>query len=282
MSERPSPSEPARRGRRCPRAAAIAALGLAVLAPAGMARAQTGDSCVDCHRDPGFLVTNKKLYDYFQQWQGSIHRQEGVTCDECHGGRPDAPDKETAHAGGVGASDPTSGVYFKNVVDTCGTCHEDILDGFRTSNHFEHIEKKDDKQGPTCVTCHGSINVEVLNVNSVEAACARCHNEESDNHPDVPAKARDVLNRFLSIHRFYRYIGIHAAPGEARAFFAQFDPRLEALSVTWHTFDLERIESETAQALDVLKAKRAELRHRGGIPSVPSPSAASGPEEEAP
>jgi hypothetical protein len=262
MSERPSQSVRPSLDRRLARrlwAAMAAGLLLAALGAAGAAvAAETGDSCVDCHSDPGFLVTNKKLYDYYQQWKKSVHRQEGVTCDDCHGGRPDAPDKKTAHDGGVGAADPTSGVYFKNVVDTCGDCHE-------------HIEKKDDKQGPTCVTCHGSINVEVLTVNSVEAACARCHNDDTGNHPDIPNKARNVLNRFLSIHRFYRYIGIHASPREAQAFFAKFDPRMEALSVTWHTFDLDKIDTQTAAALDMIKTERARLRRRGQIPAIPAP-----------
>jgi len=235
--------------------------------------AEKKDSCIACHGDPSFLVTNKKLYDYFRQWQASVHRQEGVTCDECHGGRPDAPDKETAHDGGVGASDPQSGVYYKNVVDTCGSCHDDILEGFLTSNHYEHLEKKDEKQGPTCVTCHGSINVEILNVNSVEAACARCHNDETENHPELPAKARDVLNRFLSIHRFYRYVSVHAGPEEAKAFFARFDPRMEALSVTWHTFDLDKIDAGTAEVLRMVKEERDRLRQRRENPTPPAPDA---------
>jgi hypothetical protein len=240
-----------------------------------VAAQETTDSCVDCHSEPGFLVTNKKLYDYYRQWDESIHKQEGVTCDECHGGRPDARDKDAAHAGGVGAADPTSGIYFLNVADTCGQCHDDILEGFRTSNHFEHMEKKDDKQGPTCVTCHGSINVEVLNVNSVEAACARCHNQKTDNHPEIPGEARKVLNRFLSIHRFYRYIAVHARPEEARAFLGEFDTRLERLSVTWHSFDLEQIEAGTAEALAVLKTKRDELRGRRRLPKIPPPAIAN-------
>jgi hypothetical protein len=165
------------------------------------------------------------------------------------------------------------------VADTCGACHDEILDGFQTSEHAAHLEKKDGKQGPTCVTCHGSINVEILNVNSVEAACTRCHDSESDNHPDVPGEARSVLNRFLSMSRFYRYIAVHAAPDEARAFFAAFDPRLERLSVTWHTFDLEQIDAETAEALGILKAKRDELRRRRRLPGVPPPVTERSPEK---
>ena len=236
------------------------------------------NTCESCHRDPDFLVTNNQLYDYYQQWSGSVHELEDVSCDDCHGGDAAAADKDAAHADGVRASDPASGIYFKNVPDTCGTCHEEILDGFSESKHFEHVEKKkDEEQGPTCVTCHGSIDSAVLNVNTVTEACARCHNAESDNHPENPKKAQEILSRFLSIHRFYRYITIRAEPEEARTFFAALDPKLRKLSVTWHTFDLDVIDKETTEVLGLMKAKRDEIRVRrranpepemGGAPSA--------------
>jgi hypothetical protein len=138
-----------------------------------------------------------------------------------------------------------------------------MLDGYRQSNHFEHlIAEAQQAQGPSCVTCHGSINVGILNVESVEDACARCHNQESDNHPENPQKATLILNRFLSIHRFYRYIAVRAEPEEARDFFQVIDARVHHLSVTWHTFDLPAIEEETKQVLALLKAKRDEIRQR--------------------
>jgi len=233
------------------------------LAAAEPAAAPPENSCVDCHRDPDFIVTNNKLYDYYQQWSGSIHEQEGVTCDECHGGNARSADADAAHADGVRSSDPASGIYFENVPETCGRCHEGVLAGFRESSHFEHVEEDPgEEQGPTCVTCHGSVDSAVLNVNTVVAACARCHNEESDNHPEHPGKAREVLNRFLSIQRFYRYITIRAEPEEAQVFFADLEPRLAKLAVTWHTFDLDAIEAETAAVLARMKAKREEIRAR--------------------
>jgi hypothetical protein len=248
-------------------------LGLLVLLPPLLLLAQPEspsapqkqDSCVACHSDPKFLVTNKKLYDYFQEWQSSVHKQEGVTCKDCHGGNPDASDKDKAHGEAVAESSETSGVNFKNIPDTCGRvkCHAEMLDGYRQSNHFEHlIAEAQQAQGPSCVTCHGSINVGILNVESVEDACARCHNQESDNHPENPQKATLILNRFLSIHRFYRYIAVRAEPEEARDFFQVIDARVHHLSVTWHTFDLPAIEEETKQVLALLKAKRDEIRQR--------------------
>lgn len=244
-------------------AAALAVLSLGsgpVLAGAAEGE-QSG--CADCHGDPEYLVTNKKLYEYFQQWNDSVHKQEGVTCDDCHGGDPRATDKRRAHGSGVGSADPDSGIYYKAVPETCGQCHDEILEGFRKSHHFQHVVKKGEElQGPTCVTCHGAINVDILNVTSVEQSCARCHNETRANHPEIPERARYLLNRFLSIHRFYRYITTNAEPEEAGAFFRDLDPRLQRLSVTWHTFDIDAAEKETGEVLALLKAKRDEIRNR--------------------
>lgn len=243
--------------------AAVFLVALVSLAQPGRAAAEKKNQCEVCHSNPDFLVQNKQLYDYYQEWSVSIHRQEEVSCDDCHGGDSETADKDKAHGDGVSESDPSSGIYYKNVPDTCGTCHEEILAGFRTSHHFEQVAaKKDEQQGPTCITCHGSIDSEILNVNTVAGACARCHNEESDNHPENPEKARGILNRFLSIHRFYRYIAIRAEPDEAKAFFEKVDPQMRQLSVTWHTFDLDEIEVGTAQVLEQMKTKRDEIRNR--------------------
>jgi len=221
------------------------------------------DSCADCHADPEFLVTNKKLYDYFQDWSDSVHRQEGVTCDDCHGGDPTTSDKKKSHGKGVSEADPDSGIYYANVPETCGGCHDEILEGYVESHHSEHLEaEEEEQQGPSCVTCHGSIDVGVLDVNSVEEACARCHNQENDNHPENPEKAREILSRLHSIHRFYRYVTIRTEPKEASEFFREIDERLRKLAITWHTFDLEKIEVETADILARMKAKRDEVRQR--------------------
>lgn len=235
-----------------------------MLVPAQRAAAAESDnSCESCHGSPDFLVTNKPLYAYFQEWKGSVHRQEDVSCDECHGGDSETSDKDRAHAKGVGASDPSSGIHYSRVATTCGTCHDEILQAFRESSHFEQIAKKSEgKLGATCVTCHGSMASEVLDINTVAASCERCHNQERHNHPEVPERAAALLNRLLSINRFYRYITIRAEPDEAKAFFEKIDPRLVKLAVTWHTFDLERMGEETREVIGLLSAKRDEIRSR--------------------
>jgi hypothetical protein len=226
------------------------------------AAADARDSCVECHSNPDFFVTAKKLYDYYQDWDVSIHRQEGVSCDDCHGGNPRVRDKNAAHgsdvSGGLGAGSPVS---FENIPSTCGGCHDDIYEGFRKSNHFARlVEEGQARHGPNCVTCHGSINATVLDVNTVKETCLRCHNEETGNHPEIPDKASEALNLFLSIQRYYRYIGIRGDPADNQTFFAVMNKRVRDLSVLWHTFDLPKIDTETRLVLGQLKAKRTEVR----------------------
>jgi hypothetical protein len=246
-------------------ASALSALFAALLcvAPRGSATAaeEKSDSCIECHSGSELMVTNKKLYDYFLRWGESIHKQEGVSCDDCHGGNPELSDKDKAHGGSLGGSDVKSAVNFRNIPDTCGECHDDIFEGFQKSEHFEHVSNQgeEEEQGPNCVTCHGAINVAALNVTTVEEICQKCHNEESDNQPENPRKARALLNRFLSIHRYYRYITVRGDPVETKLFVARIDPQISELTVTWHSFDLEAIEEKTEAVLTELNAKRAEV-----------------------
>ncbi len=76
------------------------------------------ESCITCHGNPDFLVTDKKLHDYFQQWESSIHMQEGVTCSDCHGGNPEADEKDAAHDTEMAGSEKDSAVNFKNIPST--------------------------------------------------------------------------------------------------------------------------------------------------------------------
>jgi len=96
----------------------------------------------------------------------------------------------------------------------------------------------------------------------VQEACSQCHNADTENHPDIPEKAKTILNRFLSIHRYYRFISKRGDPAETQLFFKMVDERVSELSVLWHRFDLPKIEKRTIELLDRMKAKRIELRSR--------------------
>ena len=218
------------------------------------------DSCVECHGKTSFLVTNRKLYSYFRRWRSSNHTRGGVTCFDCHGGNPQSSDKEKAHGGDPSAAAASSAVNFRNIPKTCGQCHEHIYEGFRESAHFEHLVSKDEEDlGPNCVTCHGSINVTVLNSYTVEETCRECHNEETQNHPENAQEARTLLRSFVSIDRYYQYIAVRGDPAATKPFLKDIDAHLHNLKVTWHTFDLDAMSEMTESVLEELRAKREEV-----------------------
>ena len=235
----------------------------AMLAAGPPARSADKDlnSCVDCHKDTRFLVQNRKLYEYFRGWELSIHAAQGVTCVDCHGGNPRAATKAAAHAGAtLKASERSSSTNYQNIPDTCARCHKDVASRFRLSEHYKHLKpNKDNEQGPNCVTCHGSVNTSVLNVITVRRTCEQCHNEKTGNSPEMPEQAETVLNNFLSISRYYRFIAVRSTPEESKAFFTMVDPMIKRLQAEWHTFDIDRIEQETKEVIDFLKVRRNEL-----------------------
>ena len=220
------------------------------------------DSCVSCHSDPDFLVKNKKLYDYFQNWKYSIHSMEKVSCADCHGGNPAASSKAAAHASKVGGAESVvNSINYRNIPATCAKCHKSIYEKFKGSEHFKHLlSKSKGEQGPNCVTCHGSVSISVLNVNSVRETCEKCHNAKSGNNPDIPLEAEEILNNFLSIQRYFRFIGVRSGPKKARSYFEVLEPMIKNLSAEWHSFNLKRVENETKKILNVTRAIRNEIK----------------------
>src|SRR2546427_3316461 len=73
-----------------------------VLALVTLASAQKKSSCIECHikLDDPRLSAPAKLFD------NDIHKSRGLSCNDCHGGDPNADTKE-------GAKDPRNGCLGK-------------------------------------------------------------------------------------------------------------------------------------------------------------------------
>ncbi len=202
-------------------------------------KGKTGNTCVHCHsRLPGSSFVGAKSHN----WSGSIHEKQGVTCDKCHGGDPQATGQREAHAGVLGSADPQSKVYFKNIPSTCGTCHGAEFYKFTQSRHYRILQSAG--KGPECVTCHGSMVTTVLKPDTLAAVCAQCHNERMGTFPYVPQKAKAVLlllteDALLVDAEAKLY---HPAEGTDRAR-ALRDARssLHSARLNWHKFDLDAI-----------------------------------------
>ena len=195
------------------------------------------ESCVDCHKDEKFRVQNKKIYDYYQEWKGSSHEKAKLSCTACHGGDASQTAIGDAHKGILPQSDPRSPFNYKNIPKTCGGCHPDILERFQKSRHYEQITTKG--TGPTCITCHGSLNTKVYSVSIVDRSCANCHTDR--NRPEIIAQAREILERLNHANGYRNGLRIYYTSINKPGTMKNVDKAYEDVIHFLHEFDFKRL-----------------------------------------
>jgi hypothetical protein len=146
---------------------AILLLALVTYLPPSAALAQeTAEPvCIECHsRMP------EKYSQPVALWRGSVHAENGVFCNGCHGGDPkDAVNAMSPTRGFLGAPRENAIPAF------CGRCHVGVLKDYLASAHGRALGKG----GPTCVTCHGNHQVVKASLELInEKSCSRCHSFE--------------------------------------------------------------------------------------------------------
>jgi cytochrome c553 len=217
------------------------------------------NSCIHCHSNPAFRVTDKKLYKYFLDWELSIHALERVTCVDCHGGNPSNTDKKKAH--GKDVQQLLSPVEYERISTTCGKCHEENVTNYKKSRHYKILTAKDgySRLTPTCVTCHGSINTAIPKHDDIADICSSCHNQVTENHPEVPELAGYLIERLSFINYYARYLISKGVMENDPQFSKTIDEEFLALSQVWHSLELDRIEEKTRQIRAMLLKKRKEM-----------------------
>ncbi len=145
-----------------------------------IARQNQVETCAKCHSQIGItLDPDIRMPRSFENYEESTHGKllkQGNTkvpvCIDCHGG----------HAIRA-SSDPTSTINPKNIDETCGRCHANEEQQYRTSIHYRAL-KFGIEDSPTCTGCHGehimlSPDDPLSRVNHARQAhetCGRCHN----------------------------------------------------------------------------------------------------------
>ncbi len=229
-------------------------------------------SCsLECHED----VIRKQATDNFQQWSDSVHSQYYVTCNACHGGNPDAKTEAEAHASMLNASDPNSTIYFKNIPDTCGKCHADVLDNFKNTMHYQRLRAE--SRAPSCITCHQPHTFKVLKASELTNVCSVCHNPK-DNiaPPEVPNEAKQALEMQNELQDEILKAKNTVAEAKAKGMdvsTAQIDVDAAAAVLNnapslWHGFNLQDFDTQIQGGIDY--AKKAEYILSGNEPTVPS------------
>ncbi len=193
--------------------------------------ADTGKNvCVQCHGAlPG------QWGEPVAQWQGSIHAENGIFCNGCHGGDPE---------NSVDAMSPSRGFLGVPKEDDipafCGRCHLGVLEKYRASVHGRVKEK----ERPNCVTCHSNHHVLKASLALInEKNCRRCH---SYNGPRLIREAMTGMEtRILSIEQridMFKEKGVDTSQLEQHLFSGR--NRFHALS---HVVNVKLINQSTSE-----------------------------------
>jgi hypothetical protein len=239
---------------------------LLFLTTAASAPAFGANSCVDCHQLPETAAAFPAWrQDQFAHWYGSVHGRKGVTCEKCHGGNPARGSKWLAHWGVREAMDPRSPTHYKNVPETCGTCHVSVYQRFTGTPHYKNL--KADRLAPTCTTCHG-FEMDVASVAPLQIArnCAMCHNADQRAKPEVASAAQQAVEGVAAAEDAIRRAQVAvdlakqrgAEPAQAEKLLSTARNRLQATGELWHSFRLSDFKQQLAGIEELALAAAAD------------------------
>jgi DmsE family decaheme c-type cytochrome len=118
------------------------------------------DPCMSCHGDSKNTTF----------WNVSKHKNEGVSCDQCHSGHSTAKYN-------LKAKDP----------DVCYKCHQQVR--FQANKQSHHPIREGKMNCGSCHTPHGSMGKNGIKGDSVQELCFKCHADKRGpfvwEHPPV-------------------------------------------------------------------------------------------------
>jgi predicted CXXCH cytochrome family protein len=161
---------------------------LMMLALFTLAAAQKKSSCIDCH----VKLDDTRLSNPARLFENDVHRSRGLSCNDCHGGDPNADTSEAA-------KDPSKGYLGKprttDIPAYCGKCHSDanLMKKFNPSLRVDQeseystsvhgkLLKTGEQKVATCISCHTVHGIRAVNDPlssvyplNVADTCAKCH-----------------------------------------------------------------------------------------------------------
>jgi len=192
--------------------------------------------CIQCHSTlPGKFGEPVKL------WKDSIHAENGIACNACHGGdAKDAANAMSPARGFLGAPGETAIPAF------CGRCHVGVMRDYLASAHGKALGKG----GPTCVTCHSNHHVVKATLELInEKSCSRCHSFERARLIRAAMQETDGMIAAIDTRiAAYKGEGTDTESMEKRLFAVR--NRFHAL---FHSVDVELVKKESAGIQEDLK-----------------------------
>lgn len=214
--------------------------------------------CIQCHS-----TLPDKLGAPVALWRKSIHAENGISCNSCHGGDPkNAADAMNRARGFLGAPKETEIPAF------CGRCHPGVMKDYLASAHGRALGKG----GPTCVTCHGNHQVLKASLDLInDKSCTRCHSFERAK--TIRAAMQQTESEIIGIER--RISGFQATGVDMDRLGKSLFAVRNRFHTLFHDVNVERVKQESTQInaelvkldrdLKVIEEARAKRKVAGGI-----------------
>lgn len=190
--------------------------------------------CIDCHTSD---LMKEDYRGIPGDWRKSWHYQNGVSCQDCHGGDPkDAARSMKRESGFVGVPKP------KMVPEFCGKCHLGIKENYLESGHGQALMTTG--RGPNCVTCHHSHDIQKASINIInEKLCGVCHSY--DRAREMKAALLLTEQKINDIDRDLKVLraGLIATHDEQQVLF-QTQAEYRTL---FHTVDVKLVQAKTGE-----------------------------------
>ncbi|HEY3308216.1 MAG TPA: cytochrome C [Desulfuromonadaceae bacterium] len=199
--------------------------------------------CIQCHSG-----LPERLGQPVKDWRGSIHAENGIACNNCHGGDPrDAANAMTPERGFLGAPQE------KAIPAFCGRCHIGVMNDYLYSAHGRALGRG----GPTCVTCHGNhlivkASLELIN----EKSCSRCHSyDRARLMKNTMQQTDDLIAGIEKKIGGYKQIGVDCEHMEKGLFAAR-----NRFHVLFHEVNAEKVKIHAGEINSDLKTLQVELQ----------------------
>jgi hypothetical protein len=199
--------------------------------------------CITCHTAlPGKYGEPVKL------WNGSVHAENGIACNACHGGDPkDAANAMKKERGFLGAP------KYNDVPAFCGRCHVGVLKDYLASGHGRALATG----GPNCVICHGNHQIVKASLELInEKSCSRCHS--FDRAKQIRAAMQETEGIIIALDaRITGYKGLGTDTDRLeKELFSQRN-RFHSL---FHNVDVKKVTAESTLIQAELKKLDAALK----------------------
>jgi len=198
--------------------------------------------CIQCH---GGL--DGELGAPVEQWQGSVHSANGISCHDCHGGDP--TDFELAmlpESGFIGVPN------YDKVPDFCGRCHVGVKEDYLASAHGQALEMG----GAQCVVCHENHAIQLASIDLInETSCSRCHDYDraANVKNEISATEASLTKLEDSVATLHR-VGIDTKRLEDGLFSSR-----NSFRRLFHTVNIDKIKSQTAKFDEELSETKAAI-----------------------